>query len=131
MIIIFNNSDFKVMKKILLITIFIICIISCEEIIEVNDISQDQVIVLAPTDSSIITNNNIRFSWQELDFATTYRLQIAHPNFMSAIQIEEDTLLNSSSFEKTLETGNYEWRVKALNSAYETEYQTQSFSIEE
>jgi len=119
------------MKKILLITIFIICIISCEEIIEVNDISQDQVIVLAPTDSSIITNNNIRFSWQELDFATTYRLQIAHPNFMSAIQIEEDTLLNSSSFEKTLETGNYEWRVKALNSAYETEYQTQSFSIEE
>ncbi|ARV08208.1 hypothetical protein BTO05_00595 [Winogradskyella sp. PC-19] len=104
---------------------------SCEEIIEVEDISQAQIDILAPTNDAVLNTTQLRFSWQDLEFSEYYRLQVATPNFLEAIQIVEDTLISTTEFNKILQVGDYQWRIKAINSAYQTQYQTQSFSIEE
>ena len=116
-----------------LTAVFFFCLLTyaCEEIIEVEDISQDDVVVLAPTNNSILNANTITFSWEALDFSDSYRLQIARPGFSDAVQIEVDTLINSTSFNVSLLAGSYQWRIKAINSAYETAYKTQSFTIED
>lgn len=112
-----------------LVLVIVFC--SCEEIVEVEDISQEQVTVLAPTDQSVINTTQVRFSWQPVAFAELYQLQVATPNFLEATQITEDTLITSTNFDKILQIGNYEWRIRGVNSAYETRYKIQAFTIED
>ena len=114
--------------KILLLLSFLT---SCEEIIEVEDISNSTVIVLAPTNAATLVITDINFSWEAVEDAERYKLQIATPNFESANQIALDTTITATSFNQTLELGNYEWRVRGENSGYQTPYTIQSFSIEE
>lgn len=118
------------MKK---ITSFIILIslFGCKDIIEVNDISQDTITIIAPTNNARLDEPNIRFSWELLDFADSYQLQIVTPDFNEALQVVEDTIVDSSDFFKTLEPNTYQWRVRGLNSAFQTQYKTQTFTIEE
>ena len=115
----------------ILFLVILLLAISCEEIIEVEDISQEQVEVLAPINNAVVNTPQVRFSWEQLAFSENYRLQVATPNFLQATQIIEDTLISTLQFDKVLEAGDYEWRIKALNSAYQTPYKTQSFSVEE
>lgn len=114
--------------KLLFVTFLLI---SCEEIIEVVDISDKSVVVLAPTDTATLAITDINFSWEAVEDAEHYKLQIATPNFESANQIVLDTTITTTSFNQALELGNYEWRVRAENSDYQTAYSTQSFTIEE
>ena len=103
---------------------------SCEDLIEVEDISNETVNILAPVDNITLNTTNVNFSWQPLDFAESYQLQVASPDFENAQVILEDTLVNVTNFAKTLEVGAYQWRVKAINFAYETSYTTQNLTIE-
>jgi len=119
------------MKKI--ITIFLmISMLSCEEIINEQNITTDTINLLAPTENvTLKTQTKITFHWEVLNGATEYQLQIAEPNFSSANQIVHDTLLHKNSFIiDSLQVSNYEWRVRALNSAYETGYTTNGFGVE-
>lgn len=111
--------------------IFILAFIltSCEEIIEVEDISNDAVILIAPVNEVVINTSSPTFSWQAVTDAEQYNIQIASPSFNEASQIVLDSLVSTTSFTQNLSEGNYEWRVKALNSAYETVFTTQGFSI--
>lgn len=111
--------------------LLVFLLVSCEEIIEVEDISNRNVTILAPTDTAILTITNINFSWNEVEDAEQYRLQIATPSFEMANQIVLDTTIVSTNFNKTLELGSYQWRVRGENSDYQTEYSTQSFTVEE
>jgi len=106
-------------------------IYSCEQLIEVEDISQDAVSILAPTNNTVLGDTSVNFSWESLDFSETYQLQIALPNFDTAEVIVEDTIINTTSYVKDLEVAQYQWRVRALNSAYQTQYTTQNLTIED
>ncbi|WP_412560650.1 hypothetical protein [Winogradskyella sp. MIT101101] len=106
-------------------------LVSCEEIIEVEDISNDSVTILAPSDATTLAITDINFSWDAVEDAEKYKLQIATPSFEMANQIVMDTTITVISFNQTLELGDYQWRVRAENSDYQTEYSTQSFTIEE
>lgn len=114
---------------------FIVCMLvimyACDDITEVEDISNDTVTVLAPVDSSVLTTTNINFSWNTLEDAESYKLQIATPNFENANQIVLDTTITATNFLHALEFGSYNWRVRAENSDFQTNYTTQSFIIEE
>jgi hypothetical protein len=103
--------------------------ISCEELINEEDISKDSVQLLAPTNNSTIDEGEIGFTWKALSGSDDYKLQIATPNFTSAIQVVLDTTISKNSFTTTLIAGEYEWRVKALNSAYETEFITHALVV--
>ncbi len=118
------------MRKVITYFILINVIQSCDDIIEVPDISANIITVLAPTDSSILAETSVNFSWNMVTDAEQYKLQIATPNFETATQIVLDTTIISSNFTKTLDLGNYEWRIRAENSDYQTSYTTQSFTIE-
>jgi len=127
----------KGFKQITIVIVFFISLTSCEEIIEVADISNQTVMILAPLDNTQIDTLNVKFNWNLVKDANQYRIQIAEPGFVDAEQILVDELINAVD---SLNTGNsfdyeftndgvYEWRVKALNANYETPFTTASFII--
>jgi len=109
----------------------------CEDILEVPDISNDTVVILAPKDGSVLVSNDVGFNWEKVEEATSYQVQIATPNFENAAQIVldsvivEDSLGNvASRIDQELFNGNYVWRIKAFNSGYETEYTVSGFQVD-
>lgn len=126
------------MKTYYILFFFIISLlfIGCEELLEVTDISKGEVVLIAPSDSVVVTQSNVRFSWNEVFEAESYKIQVAQPNFTNASQIVIDTLVvidssyTGSNFVKFLPDSEYEWRVKAMNSDFETGYTSHAFWVE-
>lgn len=118
------------MKK-LILSILAIVLFTCDDITEVEDISSKTVRVLAPVHNSVLSITNINFTWDALPEAEQYQLQIATPTFETATQILQDTTITITSYKKILGHGDYQWRIRAENSGYVTEYTTQKFTIEE
>lgn len=102
---------------------------ACEEIIMEGDISDRHVTLLAPAEGSQLTATSLTFSWEEIEDASGYRLQIARPDFVDPEQIVLDTLVSSTHFSTQLNIGAYHWRVKAVNSGYQTDFTDRSFSV--
>ena len=112
------------------ILICTVIMLSCSDIIGVEDISENTIVVLAPTEASVLNITDVNFSWYAVEDSDQYKLQIARPTFDSAVQIVLDTTITTTNFSKTLELGAYQWRIRAENSDYETAYTKQSFTIE-
>lgn len=104
-------------------------LISCEEILMVDDISKKEVTLTAPANNIALSSSGVTFSWQAVEGADKYQLQIATPGFEAPQQIVLDTLVSKNSYTQQLNIGKYEWRIKAVNSAYETMYTKRSFEI--
>ncbi len=117
------------MRKLVLICSLIFSFAACSDIVRVEDISDETVNILAPSNNAILNSTDVTFNWQTVEEADEYRIQIADSNFTEALQIVTDSTVTTTSFFIALNGGSYEWRVKALNSAYETAYTIQSFSI--
>lgn len=121
------------MKKQILYTFLLLIglfgFISCEEILLEEDISEEDIVLVAPANNAQFFSTSISFFWEELEDADQYHLQIARPNFEAPLQIVLDTLVSSNSFSFQLNVGNYEWRLKAVNSSYETAYKSRFFTI--
>ena len=121
------------MKKIALylfvFSVIVLIFSSCEEILLEDNITTNEMNLIAPVDNAMLTNTGVVFSWDIIKNATQYRLQIAKPDFINPLQIVLDTLVTSNSFNQQLNIGNYQWRVKAVNSAYETPYKTRNITI--
>lgn len=115
---------YKLLPFVLLLALF-----SCEEILFVDDISDKEITLIVPANNSVLFSTGVSFSWEKIQNADKYHLQIAKPNFTSPVQIVLDTLVTSTIFNQQLNIGKYEWRVKAVNSGYETAYKTWSFEI--
>lgn len=110
--------------------------LGCEDILEVPDISSQMVDILAPTEGSVLTTNAISLNWEEVEDATAYQVQIATPSFENAAQLVLDSIVEVDSLDQIktrinqdLFNGNYQWRVKALNSGYETAYTSSGFQV--
>lgn len=86
---------------------------------------------MAPTEGAIIDTAHVDFHWEIMEDATQYQLQIATPSFAEAIQIVLDTTVVDNYFSETLMNNSYEWRVRAINSAYKSDYSTNSFVMQE
>ncbi|AUC77560.1 hypothetical protein CW732_18495 [Olleya sp. Bg11-27] len=104
---------------------------NCDAIIEVEDISNKTITILAPVEGSSLTTSNVVFSWQSVEDTENYHIQIANPTFTNAIEVITDSLVTSTNFTVALTTNTYEWRVRAENSGYQTAYASQSFSVTE
>jgi len=122
---------------------FIACLLSiglvfasCEDILEVPDISGENVELLAPKDSAIVTDSIVNFSWNGVGEADSYLIQVATPDFENAAQILLDSIIVlDSTFlgttaSRQLNDGDYEWRVKALNSDFETPFSSSTFHVD-
>ena len=109
---------------------------ACEDILEVPDISGESVELLAPRDQTTVTDTIVGFNWSGVAEANSYNIQLAQPDFESAAQVLLDSIMvidstsNATSVSAKLSAGNYEWRVKALNSDYQTEFSAARFSVD-
>jgi len=118
------------MKIKALIVCLFLSVIACDDIVEVENISNEIVSVLAPTNEVVLNTNEITFTWEAVVDANAYTLQIAQPNFVNATQIVLDSIISKTSFAKTLESGSYQWRIRASNTDYHTRYTTLSFEVD-
>lgn len=100
----------------------------CEEFFE-EDIEKETITIFAPADdieTEIVTQT---FWWNKIDGATGYRVQIVTPSFNSIEFFLIDTLVKGDKFETTLYPGDFEWRLRGENSAYQTDWRIARFSI--
>jgi len=124
------------MRKLFIATLLLTGIWSCEDVLEVTDISDQQITLLAPLDETVVTDSLVNFNWNGVNEADSYLVQIATPNFANASQLVLDSIITiDSSFvgtrtSKLLLNNSYEWRVKAFNSDFETEFSQSTFRVE-
>lgn len=119
------------MKKILIGILLIseLAFLSCS-VIFVMDISNEEVILLAPHDKLETTLSTQTFWWEYVEDANGYQLQIVNPDFNQIKVLILDTIVSGNKFTYNLSPNYYEWRVRALNSAYSTNYTVNSLKID-
>ena len=110
-------------------------IAACEDILEIPDISNQTVEILAPLNETVLSDSVVTVSWNDVTDAEGYTVQIATPNFENAAQILLDsTMILDSTFVGThvtqvLGNGDFEWRVQAFNLNYSTTFSQATFSV--
>ncbi|MDF2456915.1 MAG: hypothetical protein K0R51_2908 [Cytophagaceae bacterium] len=103
-------------------------LMACHDIIE-EDISDKTIHIIIPTDGLSSTVYKQVFKWDEVGGALKYRIQIVSPNFESGVNLVTDTLVTGTQFSKTLDPGDYQWRIWAENGNYKTKEQTYDLEI--
>lgn len=106
----------KTINKIILIALAVLTY-SCDDILE-EDISDDTVQILSPANDSKIESNVVSFKWNSLKGADKYRIQV----YQSDQVLILDSLTTKMSITLPLNAGNYMWRVRGENYAYESVY---------
>lgn len=115
--------------KYIVLTFLGLFVFSCDEIVMEEDFEGTQLVVLAPVDNANFNATSVTFTWQPLEGATSYVLQIAKPDFANATEIILNTEIEETTFTQQLNIGAYQWRIKAKNSAYETAFITRNLNV--
>jgi len=116
-------------KRLLYLLPLLVLFYSCDEILLEDDISDEVVKLIAPSNDAQFFSTGITFTWEPIENGTNYRIQIAKPDFDNPIQIIADNVTDTTSFTTQLNVGKYQWRVQAVNSGYKTVYSTRSFTV--
>ncbi|MCF8229285.1 MAG: hypothetical protein K9J24_10085 [Bacteroidales bacterium] len=124
-----QSSTKQLIKSIIFILSSTIMLYACTEIFD-YDIRNDKVELLSPPNNYQTDIATQSFYWNQVEFADRYILQIASPGFGWIEYFLVDTLLTKNSFSYTLYPGEFQWRVKALNNSYETDFTTHTLKID-
>lgn len=123
-------------KTFIVLSILFALFLACEEVLFEPDISELNVEMLAPLNGQTVDTNIVAFNWNQVQYATRYRFQIAEPDFEEARQLWADTTFVvdtlgnvNTQLRIDLPNGAYEWRIKAQNSGFETAYTKAAFSV--
>ncbi|CAM1340645.1 hypothetical protein [Tenacibaculum amylolyticum] len=116
------------MKKIALLIGILITFSNCESFF-VEDISDEEIVVLGPLNAVELSPGTIRFNWKEISGADAYEIEIVAPSFLAPTQIVVSREINTTVFEVALEAGDYEWRVRGINTEHATPYKTNRLKI--
>lgn len=113
-------------KQLILLIVLTISVLTCSDVFE-EDISDESIQLITPTDNSIILGNTVNFSWQQLNDVDSYRIQLFESNLAPVL----DSLVEIPSFSYALQPGTYQWRVRGENFAYSSAYSVATnFSVE-
>ena len=105
-------------KLVLILGALSLVFFGCEEIFERN-LYGEIVTLVAPTNDVVSSEIEHQFTWDRLDGLSEYQLQIVTPTFDSIAALIIDTVTASNLVRVTLSRGHqYQWRVRAMNSAY-------------
>ncbi len=108
--------------------VFTLLLIGCGEVVE-KDISDKEVVLLAPSDGAELDSGNVSLWWEPVDGASGYQLSLVSPGFTNAVYLIEDTATSSNVFEVSLNPGEYEWSVSAFNNGYATDFFVAGFTV--
>ncbi|MGH2667450.1 hypothetical protein [Flavobacterium sp.] len=111
----------KTINKIMLFAIALIAF-SCEDILE-DDISNDTIQIISPLNGAQIESNVVKFQWNSLKGADKYRVQVYGDN---QIVVLDSLVENKTNLTYPLTEGDYQWRVRGENFAYQSTYSVQS-----
>lgn len=89
---------------------------SCKDIIE-EDITTEIPVMILPMAGDTISEYS-HFSWQPLEGATHYRLQIYSPSFANPALIAFDSTTSATSVFVSLVPNDYQYKLTALNNGY-------------
>ena len=95
-----------------------------------KDLSGQKMTVIAPATGSVINQTEVLFSWNAVEGATAYRLQIVSPSFDKMQGLIEDKEVEETVYRVQLGDGEYQWRVYALNAGSQTNPVTTSFRVQ-
>lgn len=111
------------MKKINKISLLVITLLlfSCNDVLE-KDITNDIVELISPIDYEEIESNVVTLKWNSLTDADKYRIQIFKDGKTKVL----DSLIVKTDLTYTLPLGDYQWRVRAENFAYQSTYSIQA-----
>ncbi|HEY1872065.1 MAG TPA: hypothetical protein VGG71_13470 [Chitinophagaceae bacterium] len=110
------------MRTISLIFSFIVFMLyGCAEVFE-KSLTNEQVELSAPANNLISEESMQTFYWQRLEGAKSYQLQVVCPNFDSIVILIADTTIQTNVFPMNLDSGRYEWRVRAINASSSTPF---------
>jgi hypothetical protein len=104
------------------ITLFCLAIIAGCSVFFEKDIENKDMKLLSPADSLRTKISTLTFWWESLDGASNYELQVVSPNFKAIEKLLLDTVLTDNKFLYSLSPGKYQWRVRAYNGGYTTDY---------
>ena len=105
-----------------IIPLFALILAGCGEIFE-KDIEDETVEIIAPKSGTETDLQTVQFWWEEIDGADEYDFQLAYPDFVNPSQLVIDSTVSENLVTFTIAPGfSYTWRVKAKNSAHETEW---------
>lgn len=74
--------------------------------------------IISPINNAEIESNVVNFRWNNIDGADKYRIQVYASNQSMIL----DTLVNPSGFTYPMRGGDFQWRIRAENSAYQSSY---------
>jgi len=106
----------KTINKIIL-TALAILTYSCDDILE-KDISDASIQILSPANDAKIESNVVSFKWNTLKGVDKYHVQVYQSDQILIL----DSLTPKTSITLPLNAGNYIWRVRGENYAYESVY---------
>ena len=112
----------------LLLFLPLITFLACSDVFETN-IEGKTIRLLSPKDSLISTTNLVNFSWEKLEGAEKYNIQIVSNTFTNPYSYVCDSNVSGTFFSFVLPAGNYQWRVKGTNFGYSSNYSYRSFTI--
>lgn len=94
----------------------------CTDILE-TDISEDEVVIRLPLDSTTSTQSVQTFWWEELDGADAYRLTVVSPSFdnIQRRALEVVVAADATSYDTTLISGTYQWTLVGENGGYSSQ----------
>lgn len=102
------------------VTVLILsCFYSCDDILE-DDISDNQVITVSPTEGQTINGEFVNFQWQALDGADQYQLLVSD-NEMNNLTVI-DSLVVGQQLGVSISAGSYNWTIRGENFGYVTGY---------
>lgn len=116
-------------RKYLFLSLTILLMLSCNQV-KVEDLSEKNVLLNAPGNGLHTTILSHTFHWDPVEGATSYQIQIVKPDFGFIEAFILDSITNNTSYYYTLFPGAFEWRVRALNNAYESPYTTYQLIID-
>lgn len=97
----------------------------------VEDISMKTVNLRAPADSITLSAGNINLWWDVVNGASAYEVLVAKPSFEED-EIEElvfDQITGADKLTVSLDSGNYQWSVRAFNHTFSTQPSVRSLFV--
>jgi hypothetical protein len=125
-----NHNPMKNIKHSFLITLAGIALSACTKDFVNKELKGKSLNILSPLNGYVSSSGTITFWWDVLDGADSYNIQVVKPSFAAIQSIVVDTTTTKNKLTYSLLPGNYEWRIKGINSSGSSQYSIYSFTID-
>jgi hypothetical protein len=102
-------------------------------IIETNDLTTQQIILVNPSNELMTNNPAVIFAWQAINAAESYTFELINVTAGNSIVHQVSGLTATTfSINNTIipDDAVYQWKIKAVNSTSETQFSNRNFSID-